>query len=269
MNIVTLLLEKIQTISDTSPASPKGEPKQLSRDELLRDNMRLVKSVASKIASRLPPNVEMDDLIGSGMIGLLDAVDKYDQTKSSSFRKYAEIRIKGAILDELRTMDHVSRTIRRQSSELGDQVRELQDELGRKAPAEEVADHLGVDLKGYHALMNKLKPVLVLGFEDLNEERGRDPLQFIADPSVKDPQALLHVKRIRELVNDQLDGLKERQRLVVRFYYYDHMTLKEIGKVLGVSESRISQMLTAATETLGRRIRNFLRKEGLTVPQMS
>ncbi|MFT7580749.1 MAG: RNA polymerase sigma factor for flagellar operon FliA, partial [Myxococcota bacterium] len=78
-----------------------------------------------------------------------------------------------------------------------------------------------------------------------------------------------HVKRIRELVNDQLDGLKERQRLVVRFYYYDHMTLKEIGKVLGVSESRISQMLTAATETLGRRIRNFLKKEGLTVPQMT
>jgi len=240
----------------------------LSRDELLKEHMRLVKQVAAKIASRLPPNVELDDLIGSGMIGLLDAVDKFDQAKSSNFRKYAEIRIKGAILDELRTMDHVSRTVRRQSSELNQTVQQLQDQLGRKVSDEEVAEHLGIDIGGYHALMNKLKPVLVLGFDDLSGDSGRDPMQFLADPNARDPQHLLHAKKLRALVNDTIDGLKERQRLVVRFYYYDGMTLKEIGKIFGVSESRISQMLTQATQVLGRRIRKHLRDEGLVAPDM-
>lgn len=230
--------------------------------------MRLVKQVASKIAARLPPNVELDDLIGSGMIGLLDAVDKFDQAKSSNFKKYAEIRIKGAILDELRAMDHVSRTVRRQSSQLNQEVRKLQDTLGRKASAEETAEHLGMDLRGYHELMNKLKPVLVVSFDDLTEDKSRDPFQFLADPNARDPQAVLHVKKVRELINSTLDSLKDRQRLVVRFYYYDGMTLKEIGKILGVSESRISQMLTQATNTIGRRLKTQLRSEGLVLSQL-
>lgn len=250
-------------MSDVQPILSRAE-----RDVLVRDHMRLVKQVAIKIAARLPPNVELDDLIGSGMIGLLDAIDKFDQAKSVNFKKYAEIRIKGAILDELRAMDHVSRTVRRQSSELNQVVRKLQDELGRKVTAEEMAEHLGMDLQGYHQLMDKLKPVLVLGFEDLTSDSTRDPFTFIADPNAKDPQALLHVKKVRELVNNTLEGLKERERLVVRFYYYDGMTLKEIGKILGVSESRISQMLTQATNTLGRRIKAQLKREGLVAPQL-
>ncbi len=251
-----------------TPEPTSAPPEPLDREGLLREHMRLVKQVASKIASRLPPNVELDDLIGSGMIGLIDAVDKCDQAKSTNFRKYAEIRIKGAILDELRAMDHVSRTVRRQSTQLNKTVRDLQEELGRKVTAEDVADRLGVDLAGYHQLINKLKPVLVLSFEDLSDDRGRDPMQFLADPRAADPQKLLHAKKIRMLVYNQIQGLKERQRLVVEFYYYDGMTLKEIGKILGVSESRISQMLTAATEVLGRRIKLHLSKEGIIAPHM-
>ncbi|PIE16314.1 MAG: FliA/WhiG family RNA polymerase sigma factor [Proteobacteria bacterium] len=243
-------------------------PETLDREELLAEHMGLVKQVASKIASRLPPNVELDDLISSGMIGLIDAVDKFDQAKSTNFRKYAEIRIKGAILDELRAMDHVSRTVRRQSTQLNKTVRDLQDELGRKVTDEDVAERLGLDIQGYHKLINKLKPVLVLSFDDLSDDLGRDPMQFLADPRADDPQKLLHAKKIRRLVYDQIQGLKERQRLVVEFYYYDGMTLKEIGKILGVSESRISQMLTAATQVLGRRIRRHLSNEGLVAPNM-
>lgn len=253
-----------------SPETPPADETSFlpaDRDALVREHMRLVKQVAAKIAARLPPNVELDDLISSGMIGLLDAVDKFDQAKSANFKKYAEIRIKGAILDELRSMDHVSRTVRRQSSELNTAVRKLQDELGRKATAEETAEHLGMDLQGYHALMNKLKPVLVVSFDDLSEDKSRDPFQFFADPNARDPQAALQQKKVRELVNQTLDSLKDRQRLVVRFYYYDGMTLKEIGKILGVSESRISQMLTQATQTIGRRLKATLKTEGLALPQ--
>ncbi|PKN55029.1 MAG: FliA/WhiG family RNA polymerase sigma factor [Deltaproteobacteria bacterium HGW-Deltaproteobacteria-14] len=253
-------------MSDDPSTEPPTPP--LDRATLVKEHMRLVKQVASKIAARLPPNVELDDLIGSGMIGLLDAVDKFDQAKSSNFKKYAEIRIKGAILDELRAMDHVSRTVRRQSSQLNQEVRKLQDTLGRKASAEETAEHLGMDLRGYHELMNKLKPVLVVSFDDLTEDKSRDPFQFLADPNARDPQAVLHVKKVRELVNSTLDSLKDRQRLVVRFYYYDGMTLKEIGKILGVSESRISQMLTQATNTIGRRLKAQLRSEGLALSQL-
>ncbi|MCA9514542.1 MAG: FliA/WhiG family RNA polymerase sigma factor [Myxococcales bacterium] len=240
----------------------------MDREDLLKAHMRLVKQVALKIAARLPPNVELDDLIGSGMIGLLDAVDKFDQAKSTNFKKYAEIRIKGAILDELRAMDHVSRTVRRRTTELTQTVAKLTEQLGRKVTDEDVASHLGMDMQNYHTLLNKLKPVLVLSFEDLSEDKNRDPMQWIADPNARDPQLSLHTKKLRELVNDVIDSLKERQRLVVRFYYYDGMTLKEIGKILGVSESRISQMLTQATATLGRRLKNQLKAEGLAVPQM-
>ncbi len=240
-----------------------SQPKD-ARSGLIKEHTRLVKAVALKIASRLPSHVELDDLISSGMIGLLDAIDKFDQAKSVNFKKYAEIRIKGAILDELRAMDHVSRTVRRQSSALGKSIQSLQDKLGRKVSDEEVAEHLGLEMTAYQEMVTKLRPVLVMSFEDLTDSSNRDPMQFLPDPNALDPQSLLHQKTLIMGVRDHIDSLKERERMVVRLYYYKAMTLKEIGKILGVSESRVSQMLTQATGVLGRRIRRQFASEGLT-----
>ena len=233
------------------------EAEPVDRNGLINQYAQLVKIIASKIAYRLPAHIELDDLISSGTIGLIDAIDKFDRAKSDNFKKYAEIRIKGAILDELRSMDHVSRTVRRQSSDLEKTRQEMQMELGRAPSNEELAERLGLKLSDYHQLLNKLKPVFVVSFEDLGRQREdgqRDPMQFIEDPKAVNPQDVLHVKKLRDLVEGYIEGMKERERVVLSLYYYDDLNLKEIGKVLGVTESRVSQVLKEAVKRLRKRI---------------
>ena len=232
------------------------------RHTLIRQHIPVVKSVAAGMARRLPPHVTMDDIIGAGTIGLIDAVDKFDRSRAQSFRKYAVIRIKGAILDELRAMDHVSRSVRRQATELDKLTRELAAERGGEVTAEEVAKELGLELSQYHAHLEKLKPVYLMSFQDLTGgDDERDGLQVLEDPNAADPQDLLHFKRLHELVSAAIEELGEKQRTVVALYYYDDMTLKEIGKILGVTESRVSQLLSQATKSLQKRVRFILSQE--------
>ena len=241
----------------------QDNPASLDRHSLIRTHVKLVKAVAVKMAQRLPPHVELDDLIGAGTLGLIDAVDKFDRSRAKNFRKYAEIRIKGAILDELRALDHISRTVRRQASDLQKAANSLQVEQGRPPTAEEIAAKLGVDLEEYHRLAEKLKPVYLVSLEDLGGggDGPRDPFAFLADPKAVDPQMMLHIKMLRDLVAQHIAGLKDSPRIVVSLYYYDDMNLKEIGKILGVTESRVSQLLSAAVKTLKKRIRLHLSKE--------
>ncbi|MGM0574973.1 MAG: FliA/WhiG family RNA polymerase sigma factor [Myxococcota bacterium] len=250
--------------------SEEDQPITQDRQRLITQYAPLVKTIAAKVAQRLPPHIEMDDLISAGTIGLIDAVDKFDRARATNLKKYAEIRIKGAILDELRAMDHVTRTVRRQASRLDQAVREVQADKGRAATAEEVADHLGIELREYHGLVEKLKPIYLVSLEDLGGagDDTRDPLQFLEDPRSVDPQVVLHFKKLRDLVAEHIEGLAERQRVVVSLYYYDDLTLKEIGKLLGVTESRISQVLSKATATLKKRIRLHFANERATARQL-
>jgi len=232
------------------------------RHTLIRQHIPVVKSVAAGIARRLPAHVTMDDLIGAGTLGLIDAVDKFDRSRAQSFRKYAVIRIKGAILDELRAMDHVSRSVRRQATELDKVTRGLVAERGGEVTAEEVAKELGLKLSEYHAHLEKLKPVYLMSLQDLTGgDDERDGLQVLEDPNAADPQELLHLKRLHELVASAIEELADKQRTVVALYYYDDMTLKEIGKILGVTESRVSQLLSQATKSLQKRVRFVLSQE--------
>jgi RNA polymerase sigma factor for flagellar operon FliA len=201
-------------------------------------------------------------------LGLIDAVDKFDRNKCDNFKRYAEIRIKGAILDELRAMDHVSRTVRRQSNALNRAVTEAQAELGRQATAEELADRLGTDMRGYHSLVDKLKPILVMGFDELaSGDDAWDLMVFLADPHAIDPSEVLQVKKLRKIASDHIDALKDRHRTVIRLYHYDSMNLKEIGKVLGVTESRVSQLLSEALQTLRRRIKVAMSRDRVRAAQ--
>jgi RNA polymerase sigma factor for flagellar operon FliA len=235
----------------------------LPRDAIIEEYLPLAKMVAAKIAARLPSSVERSDLISAGVIGLIDAIDKYDAAKSNNFRKYAEIRIRGAILDELRSMDWVSRTVRRQSARLDGTQRRLRRELGREATEEEVAKELGVPLEEYFRLLHKLQPVLLLSFEDLgvNDEGERRSLtQYLRDPKAIDPGVAVHFRKLREVVAEQVENLPEKQRIVITLYYFDNMNLKEIGKVLDVTESRVSQLHAQAVKTLKAKIRRHFTK---------
>lgn len=232
------------------------------RHSLIQDNLPLVKLVAGGIARRLPAHVALDDLIGAGTIGLIDAVDKFDRSRAQSFRKYAEIRIKGAILDELRAMDHVSRSVRRQAMELDKVTRDMVAERGADVTQEEVAAEIGLNLDQYHAHLEKLKPVYLVSLQDLTGgDDERDGLQILEDPNAADPQAILHLKRLHELVASAIDELGHKPRTVVSLYYHDDMTLKEIGKILSVTESRVSQLLSQAIKSLQKRVRFVLSQE--------
>jgi RNA polymerase sigma factor for flagellar operon FliA len=241
----------------------KVQIKGLSRNQIIETFAPLARLVASKIAARLPSSVELDDLISAGVMGLIDAIDKFDDTKSSSFKKYAEIRIRGAILDELRSMDWVSRAVRRQSAKLTGTQRELRRRFGRDATPDEVADELGIDLEQYFKLLDKLKPILLLSFEDLglnSDGEQRSFSEYLRDWRAIDPSIAVHVNKLREIVKETIDALPDRQRIVITMYYFEGMNLKEVGRVLEVTESRVSQLHAQAVQSLKAKIRRRFSK---------
>ena len=232
------------------------------RDKLVAELASTVKAIAHRVAHRVPRHIDVDDLIGSGMIGLLDAMDKFDTAKSSNFKKYALVRVKGAILDEVRSMDPMGRGFRRKAKSLGKSTDELEKELGRPPTEEEVARHLGMDITGFRALKAQVQPVLVVSVEELTEA-GRDVSAWLTERPGVDPFQLLEAKRVREFLERQLDELRtERHAMALRFHFFDGMSIREIAKVLGISESRSSQLMDEALTAFGRRIRAVLQRHG-------
>jgi RNA polymerase sigma factor for flagellar operon FliA len=252
--------KKTSPSQDATPAHDDGYS-GMSRNQLVERYVQLVKIVASKIASRLPKSVELDDLISAGVMGLIDAIDKYDASKSQNFKKYAEIRIRGAILDELRAMDWVSRSVRRQSAQLTGMQQQLRRQFGREATPDEVAKEMGLDLDQYFKLLDKLKPVLLLSYENQGPSTDGESRSFdtiIRDTTASDPSKLLHDQNIRTLIKELNDTLPEKQRLVVKMYYFEGMNLKEIGSVLNVTESRVSQLNSQAIRSLKTKVKRRL-----------
>jgi RNA polymerase sigma factor for flagellar operon FliA len=237
--------------------------RERERQQQIQDHLGLVKLVAAKFARRLPSHIAMDDLVSAGTVGLIDAVDKFDRAKATQFERYAEIRIKGAILDELRALDHATRTHRAQQSELAGVIREVEAESGEAATQEGIADHMGMDLAAYQRLADKLKPVFVMSIEDLTgagPDGGRDPADVLEDPQASSPQLAAHFEHLRAVVGEAIEGLKDKQRTAIRLYFFQDMNLAEIGKTMGVSESRISQVISEAITTLQRRVRGTLKR---------
>ncbi len=231
----------------------------LRRNEVVAEYAWLVSRVASKIAARLPSNVELDDLKSVGVMGLIDAAERYEAGRGS-FRAYAEIRIRGAILDELRSMDWVPRSVRQLGTNLEATRRELQAELGRKATEGEVADRLGISVGELQAQDTKANASRVVSFESLGKvgEEGRDFLETVPDTSIADPeQSKFDAERIGMLLG-VVRTLPERMRLVLSLYYFEDFSLREIGELLGVTESRVSQLHSAAVDQIRPRLQELL-----------
>ena len=238
-----------------------GDVTSEERRKRIEEFTPLVRMIAAQLSRRLPAHIQFDDLISAGTLGLIDAVDKFDRAVAHNFKKYAEIRIKGAMLDELRTMDHATRTHRKQTSNLREMIREVEAKKGAKATHEEMAEAMGMSMPDYQALLDRLKPVFVMGFDDLlrNAEDAGDPMSLLPDPNASDPQELAHFRGLFELVGDAVDTLPEKERQAIRLHFFEDMTLKEVGKVLGVTESRTSQLVSKAIATLQKRMKNTMR----------
>jgi RNA polymerase sigma factor for flagellar operon FliA len=242
-------------------AKARLDPSQ--REAMILEHTPLIRYVAGRIAMRLPAHVSLDDLMSAGVIGLIDAVDKFDPNQNVKFKTYAEFRIRGAILDELRAMDWVPRSVRRKSSKLEDVYQQLQNQLGRAANDEEVAAAMGIGMEEFHALLEEVKGVNLLSLDDENSPvshlDAEQVLQAMARDDGEDPLAQLGLLELRRQVAQSIDGLPEKEKLVVSLYYYDELTMREIGEVLGYTESRISQMHTKAILRLRARLRDVVR----------
>jgi RNA polymerase sigma factor FliA len=218
------------------------------REILIVETLPLIKHIAHRVATRLPANIEMRDLVNAGVLGLLDAVDKFQPERNVKFKTYAEVRIRGAILDSLRNLDWAPRSLRKKSKDLERTYAELTQKLGRPATDEEVSGALGEDIEDFHALVDQLHGLTIGSFENLNDgEDSENFINFYPDDGSHDPYAKFETHELTRLLAGAMDDLPEKERLVLSLYYYEEFTMKEIGTLLGVNESRVSQLHTKAT----------------------
>ena len=225
----------------------------------------MVKYVANRIALRLPPHIEVEDLISVGVLGLIDAIEKYDPARGAKFKTYAEFRVRGAILDELRSMDWVPRSIRQKASQVDAVTQKLQAKFGRPPEDEEVAKELGISLDQFFDTLNVTRSMPVLSLDDLNivKETGgqQSLLDCLAGKVDADPQVQFRLNELKEIIAKTIDTLPEKERLVISLYYYKELTMSEIGVVLNVTESRVSQIHSKTMFRLRTKLKAFAAEE--------
>lgn len=233
------------------------------RDKIIRDFAPLIKYIATRLAMRLPPHIDIHDLINAGVIGLIDAIDKFDASKEIKFKTYAEFRIRGAMLDELRSMDWVPRSVRQKARKVEEAYTRLEGMLGRPAKDEEVARELDIDIDSFYKLLSETASVSLLSLDDFGEDNTnlskRNLLEFIMQDEKVWPTYQLGLAEIRELVANAIKSLPEKERMVISLYYYDELTMKEIGQVLKFTESRVSQIHTKAILRLRSKMERILK----------
>ena len=236
-----------------------------NREEVIIRYSPMIKYVANRIAMRLPPHIEVDDLISVGVLGLMDAISKYDSSRGAKFKTYAEFRVRGAILDELRAMDWVPRSIRQKASSVDKVVQSLQVKLSRSPEDQEVAKEMGISLEQFHTTLNETKSIPVFSLDDLGiaKDSGEQQslLDCLAGKADADPQTQIRLIELKEIIAKAIDTLPEKERLMVSLYYYEELTMKEIGAVLEITESRVSQIHSKAVYRLRTKLKAIIAEE--------
>jgi RNA polymerase sigma factor FliA len=254
----------VQTITESVPGYGSEKLESNWQEQMVLQYAPLIKYIASRLALRLPSHISLEDLISSGIIGLIDAVQKFDPTKNINFKTYAEFRIKGAMLDELRSLDWIPRSIRKKSHVIEDAYAELQRSLGRPAEAEEVAAFLSLDLEEFYQLLDETKTVSVVALEE--GRRGSagkasfmelELLETIQDENLRDSFLAVHFSELQETIVQAIEALPDKEKLLISLYYYEELTMKEIGEIMGYTESRISQLHTQAMYRLRHKLREY------------
>jgi len=235
------------------------------RDFFVMQYAPLVKYVAGKVAIGMPHNVEFDDLVGFGVFGLFDAIEKYDPAKHVKFKTYAVTRIRGSIFDELRSIDWVPRSVRQKSREVEETIRSLESRLGRAATDEEIAKAMSMDVEDFQSLILKISSTSILSLNDVwysgEDDDQISIVESIESPTSLNPDTIVEREEIKRVIVEAINELPEKEKKVLILYYYEDLTLKEIGHILGVTESRISQLHTKAIMRLRSKLTNV--KKGI------
>jgi len=228
------------------------------RDRLILSYAPLVRYVAGRLGSGLPAHVDEGDLVSYGLLGLINAIERYDPTRDIKFETYAIVRIKGAIIDELRALDWVPRSVRSRAREIERAIAELESKLGRAPNDEEIAGKIGISVDELAESLTDISRSSIAALDELWAVSGEGDqvslLDTIEDTSGAQPAEALDETDLRETLADAIARLPEREKLVITLYYYEELTLREIGEVLGVTESRISQLHTKAVLRLKSRL---------------
>ena len=220
------------------------------RDYFINKYSPLVKYVAGKVAVGKPGNIEYDDLVGYGVFGLIDAIEKFDPQKNVKFKTYAVTRIRGAIYDELRAIDFVPRSVRQKAKEVEQAINKIENRTGKVATDQEIADEMGIDIKEFYTTMTKISSTSVVSLSDSfysGDDSDKITIQdTIESNSNHNPDVTVERDDVKELIVKAINELPDKERKVLVLYYYEDLTLKEIGEVLAVTESRVSQLHTKA-----------------------
>jgi RNA polymerase sigma factor for flagellar operon FliA len=217
------------------------------RDRLLLEHLPTVRYLARRIHERLPQHVELDDLISAGVVGLIDAFSKFDHTKQVQFKSYAQFRIRGAILDSLRTLDWSPRELRRKGRAVEEAIRSVTHKLGRVPLEPEIAREMDMGLSEFQQLLGELKGLEIGSLHlERTEDSGDEELAYIPGSPDEDPLFRCLQGEMKQRLTDAIEELPEKERMVLTLYYYEELTMKEIGLTLGVVESRVSQIHSAA-----------------------
>jgi len=227
---------------------------QIKKDQLVQRFAPLVKRIAYHLMARLPPSVQVDDLVQNGMIGLLDAIDRFEAGMGAQFETYAVQRVRGAMLDGLRENDWLPRSLRREFRQIEKAIAQLEQEYGRPPSENELARSLGVSLADYQKMLHDARGHQLISFEDLVEEGNEDFLERHFTDSSGDPSRILEDEDLRRLLVQGIELLPEREKLMMALYYEQDLNLREIGEVMGVTESRVCQLHTQAVARLRARI---------------
>jgi RNA polymerase sigma factor FliA len=228
------------------------------RDQLLMEHLPTVRYLARRIHERLPQHVDLDDLISAGVVGLIDAFSKFDHGKKVQFKSYAQFRIRGAILDSLRTLDWSPRELRRKGRAVEEAIRSVTQRVGRAPSEQEIAGELELSLTEYQQLLGDLKGLEIGSLHmERSEDSGDEELAYIPGSPEEDPLFRCLKGEMKQRLADAIDELPEKERMVLTLYYYEELTMKEIGLTLGVVESRISQIHSSAVLRLRAALANL------------
>jgi RNA polymerase sigma factor for flagellar operon FliA len=232
------------------------------KEQIVLEHAPLIRYIVNRIAVRLPSHIDLDDLHNTGVIGLMDAIEKYDPEKNCKFKTYAEFRIKGAILDQLRSLDWVPRSVRQKGRRLERAYGEVEQRLGRSASEEEVADSLGLQIEKFHELLNQVRGVSLVNLEELRGagsegERTGSYADIVEDVHSENPYSALKQQEMRRVIAETIGSLPDKERLVLTLYYYEDLNMKEIGSILGITESRVCQIHTKAVGRLRSKLKSL------------
>lgn len=228
------------------------------REKIILEYAPLVKLVAGRLSMYLGYNVEYDDLVGYGVFGLIDAIDKYDNMKAVKFETYASLRIRGAILDQIRKMDWIPRTIRQKQKKIDAAMKEIESTKGRAATDEEIARCLGISEDEYVAWQSQMKITGVVSLNEFMDSGSEIPIDQSNQRRFDSPEEVIEKTELKQMLAGALELLTEKEKKVILLYYYEDLTLKEISNVLEVSESRISQLHTRALQKLKTKMGNYM-----------